>query len=921
MLCAIDRGVQGSVLALALLVGCSAELPPEELLLRAESAVAAGNYSAALIDARSLLQQQPGHPDARRIVGEIELWGQNPGAAAEQFERALRTRRNSELLTFYAEALVRAGDLDSFSSLVSEDFFAGAETESQYLAVLARSLSAQGKLPEAKSIIGRALRASPKSLPVRLAAAEIMSEEGGDIAAIASAVTDIVADYPDSDRAWAYLGKLYFVMRNFDAATQALKTSISINPNRFDDHVLYASALLKGGKLDEADQAILGLEQLTPNAPSVNLLRAELQLVEDDVAEALTSINKVLSVAPRQPAVLYLAGMINSEAGNLETARRNLLDLLGMQPQQTSARLKLAAIQLAMEEPQAAEKSARLILEENPMNASATRILAAALALTGKQVESLEAFGRAMELNPASTATASLYAGALTKSGDFEASVVQLRAARDLDPASADTRAQLAAALLASGNGSEAIAESENFLETYPEDPTAHSLAGSVAVSAGDIREARRHFEGALALDASNVAANFGLASLAIEDGNVVQAEEYYQRVLQGSPDHLPTLLRMAVLSESVGDFDAMESRLESAIDRHPAEVQPRISLARYRISKSRYRDVVSLLAPVSSSSNGASLLHELLARSYLALDQDSLALTQAIMFVSSAPENVLALTLRAKAEVGVGRLTDAENTLRAAAELSDSPLINEQMLTVLLKAKKFDAARAELDRIPTHALTPARYQFARGRISESEGDVEGAELAFARSFELEPRSHSLLALTNTLWRRGDQAGAITELYAWLNENPSDTLIIGHLGNLHLLIGEEQAAFTLFEKLNTLRPGSAEILNNLAWAGRETDPSQSLIWIKQAMELAPNNPGIQDTYSMVLMSTGETKEALNVNNRLQKQSPRNPGFMLHEAEILVALDRDDEALAILTMLIDEGKVVDKALKLKSMMVP
>jgi putative PEP-CTERM system TPR-repeat lipoprotein len=867
------------------------------------------------------LQQQPGSPEARRVLGEIELWRQNPGAAAEQFERALRSSSDAELLALYAEALIRAGDLKTFSSLISQNYFAGAETQAQYLAALARSQAAQDKPGEARNTLVRALQIAPDSLPLRLAAAEIMSSEGGDIGAIAQELERIVADYPDSDRAWAYLGKLKFVMRDFDAAILALEKAITRNPNRFSDRVLYASALLKSGQIEAAGQLIEVLADVAPNAGDVNLLRAEFQLRTGNINEALISINKVLSAASRQPVALYLAGLINSEAGNLETARRNLMELLSIQSGQTDARLKLAAIQLALNEPQAAEESARTILEKNPLNTSATRILAAALAMMGNQAGSIEAYGRALELDPASNATATRYADVLTQSGDLEAGVTQLRAARDLEPASAETRAQLTAALLALGDRAGAIAEAEAFIRAYPENPLTHALAGSVAVNAGDSEAARRHFEEALSLDSGNIAANFGLASLAIEDGNFKRAEECYERVLAAHPDHLPTLLRMAVLSENAGDLAAMESRLADAIDRHPDAVPPRVSLARYRLSLRRYQDVVDLLTPVSASGGGEAQLHQLLATSYLAIGDYPSALTESRMLVDTAPGSAAALLLRARVEMELGRLAEAEDTLRAAAKLSDSPLIEEQLIAVLLKAEKFDVAREELERIPADRLTPWRYEFARGRIAESQGDDAGAAAAFARALAIEPQSHTLVARANALWRTGDQTIALSELNTWLSDKPEDPVILGHLANLYLLIGQDQDALRLFERLNTLQPGSPALLNNLAWAGRNVDPVRSLAWVQRAMELAPDSAGIQDTYSMVLLANGDAAEAMRINSGLQKKYPEQTELSLHGAEILAALGRDDDALEILNELIDDGKAADEAKALKARLWP
>ena len=472
------------------------------------------------------------------------------------------------------------------------------------------------------------------------------------------------------------------------------------------------------------------------------------------------------------------------------------------------------------------------------------------------------------------------------------------------------------AALLARGDEAGATAAASAYLDDYPDKPLAHTLAGSVARNTGDRGAAQRHFQDALTLDPESISANSGLAALAMDEGNTARAEDYLQRILATQPGHLPTLMRLAGVSEGSGDLAGMEARLQTAIDSNPQSLEPRVALARYRLNQKRYRDVVALLAAVEDGDGLAQARHELLAAAYLSLGEFASARLESQQLVELLPGSSGALVFRARAEMGLERFADAERSLRAAFELDDSPKVSEQLLALLLRVGKFAEAREILNEINADGLDAGQFKYAVGRIAQAEGKLDEAAAAFADSMAENPQAPTLVMRSNALWRLGEQAAAIRELRAWLEEHPNDTQILDHLAQLHLLIGEDEAALDLLQRLNILQPGSPGVLNNLAWASRSSNPAQSLRWIEQALGLAPDNSVFRDTQAMALLASGDADSALKINSALRNAHPEQPGLLLHRAEILAALDRKGEAQQILDKLIASGQVQEQARALK-----
>ena len=101
----------GLVTLYAVLAGCSSEAPFDELLVRAENAVARNDVNAAVVDIKTALQQKPADPDARRLLGEIYLFQQQARAAADELERSLRSEFDTATARNFVKALYLAGEI------------------------------------------------------------------------------------------------------------------------------------------------------------------------------------------------------------------------------------------------------------------------------------------------------------------------------------------------------------------------------------------------------------------------------------------------------------------------------------------------------------------------------------------------------------------------------------------------------------------------------------------------------------------------------------------------------------------------------------------------------------------------------------------------------------------------------------------
>lgn len=69
-----------------------------------------------------------------------------------------------------------------------------------------------------------------------------------------------------------------------------------------------------------------------------------------------------------------------------------------------------------------------------------------------------------------------------------------------------------------------------------------------------------------------------------------------------------------------------------------------------------------------------------------------------------------------------------------------------------------------------------------------------------------------------------------------------------------------------YKKVYQKSPNNPEVLNNLSYmlATRDMELDNAKEYAERAMELAPNQPGIMDTYAYILLKTGENEKALEI---------------------------------------------------------
>jgi len=156
--------------------------------------------------------------------------------------------------------------------------------------------------------------------------------------------TDIVNKSPKNARAYAFLGKEYYVKGNYELANKYLLNAVQLDPKDAKSVTNLALVEAQQGRYGNALsllQKSLSMGYKHPiNYLNLGVVQTELGLLDD----ALVSYKEALKMEPRWPNINFYIAEIYNRLGNKEQAMLHLRKELSVNPQNTMARSMLANI-------------------------------------------------------------------------------------------------------------------------------------------------------------------------------------------------------------------------------------------------------------------------------------------------------------------------------------------------------------------------------------------------------------------------------------------------------------------------------------------------------------------------------------------------------------------------------------------------
>ncbi len=441
-------------------------------------------YDKALAVAEALVKKQPKSALAEHARGSILLARGDRKSARASFEKAL------DLQFDYLPAALSLARLDiadkepAVARQRFEAIVAKSPKNEQALLLLAQMQLATGAT--AKDVVptvDRAVAANPASPNARLSQISILLRAQNPKAAL-NAAQSAAAALPENPAIIEALGRAqlaagepqqavstfnrlgtlapqssvplllaaraHLANKDVDAATQALRKALDLNPNQLNVHREAISTLLAAGKPQDALAEARTIQKARPKEPVGFVFEGEVLAAQKKFNEAANAYAEALKRQQAPVLALRLSGLL-TQAGKAKEGEALLARWVRENPKDLLVPLYLADRALAKKDYKAAVPMYRRILEVQPENVIVLNNLAWTLGQL-KDPEALKLAEKAHGLAPNNPAVADTLGVILVERGDLQRGVKLLQEAVEAAPNAPDLRLHYAQALLKLGD-------------------------------------------------------------------------------------------------------------------------------------------------------------------------------------------------------------------------------------------------------------------------------------------------------------------------------------------------------------------------------------------------------------------------------------------------------------------------------------
>jgi len=854
-----------------------------------------GEWRAAIIELKNVLQKAPDNADARLLLGRVHVRTGNGAAAEKELQRALRFgKREQEVAYWHARAVFQQGEFNRLLEEIEVSSEWPADVRARVLAVRARAEIATGDLAGAEASLEQAEAVSAVTLEARLARLQLALAHNRTERAQGIGEA-LVEEHPESGRAWGLLGRAHLARGELERADDALGHAIELIVHPYRERLLRAQLRLG---LGDAEGARTDIEWLSKNAgehPAVLFAEGLLALAEDNRDDACARFSQALAKAPDMREARYYVGVCHFRDGEYNQATANLENAYQGASRPRVGRM-LAATYLAQGRYERAREVLRPVLRANPEDMGALALMARTESAQGNTSEALDYLRRLAELRPDDPGIQLQLGMGLLQAGEYEEGRSALGDVLALDPDSGPAGALLVITHLREGEFEQAMNEARRLAEEQPEASLPLTLQGVVLMAQGEREAARERLQEALERDPADPGARHALARMALQENDAEAARRHFEAVLDQRPGHTSTLLQLAELEARSGHPERIEPLLERAHGSAPEALRPRVLLARFALGKGEHARALELLEGVEGSARNDPRVLVVQANAYLRMEQPLQALEPLRRLMEQRPEAPLPYLLLARAYGALGEEQQALEQLDRILEFDpDNPFVLLVQARAKVRQGEFDRAGELLSRVPEERRGHPWYLDTRGNLALRAGEHDQALDYYRRAYEASP-SGTTVAKAAAAYRSLGKAGAAEALLQQhLQRQPDDFEAHQALGGLYVEQGRDVEAAEAYKTVLQHDPGSVEALNNLGWVLRKENPNEALRYAEHALTLRPDDPRIIDTVGTVYLELGEPEQAIAHMRKAVTLAPEAPVLRYHLARALAAAGNEHEA--------------------------
>ncbi|MDE2154331.1 MAG: PEP-CTERM system TPR-repeat protein PrsT [Xanthomonadaceae bacterium] len=847
---------------------------------------AKGEYRAAYIEAKKVLQRDGKNGNAWLLLGQASLMLGDPKDALSDLQNA---KANSVPAERWAVPLGRAllvtHQYDKLLETLSPDKAFEPKVKARVDVLRGDAYRELKQFDQARQSYKTALTLDPKS-PAALVGLAKLAAIANDPGSAGHYVQQALTAAPDNPQAWVAKGDLAFDGGDFAAAESDYQNVLGFkNPDWLPQEHFYALARLANAqaqqnRFDKALGNIGILEKMAPRQPLSHYLRALVLYRQGHLDDAISELQQVLQMSPDNARAQVLMGAVNYAQGNYGQAEMYLSNVVGMDQKNVDAR-KLLALTLYREgRSHQALDTLRPIVPGTP---SDTRLLAL---LQGAGAANAGLPGAAASKTGAGNPSDDQFARAGIAAADGDESEA-IRLLREIPAGDASIEARrndlLVMTYVREKRPADAVKVAADYAARNPHDSAAHLLYGTALLAAGRRTEARAQYSEAYKLDPKSLTALLNLGNLDSLEGHYGDAGIHYKAVLKTDPRNAVAMTALGKLAMLQDNKAESLKWFEQAIDAAPKSTTPYVELVVLYSESGQFDKAVSIAKRLVTASPGNPAALNTLGAAELNAGHHDEALRPLLQAVKLAPQEPVYRTNLARAQILSMDTKDAEDNLDEVIK-ADPGQVTAVSLRAFLKLQHHDLPGAI-----SLAQTLQKQPATRAAGLTLEGDLYMANKSYreaAEAYRLGLKLHYDRPLVIKSFQALSE-GAAKEpegvLRDWLAKHPDDAATHLLLAQYYLSHAQNMLAASQFEHVLKAYPANIDALNNLAWIYTTQHNPKALALAEKAYKLAPKSPSVADTYGWALIAGNQPGRALPILVKAAKAAPRVPAIQYHLA--------------------------------------
>ncbi|CAA9890575.1 conserved exported hypothetical protein [Candidatus Methylobacter favarea] len=442
-------------------------------------------------------------------------------------------------------------------------------------------------------------------------------------------------------------------------------------------------------------------------------------------------------------------------------------------------------------------------------------------------------------------------------------------------------------------------------LKKYPNEPEYYNLQALLETLNKDMSAARQNYEKAIKLEPKNILAHLGLAQLALESGQPSKAKEYVNKSLAINDKAISAYFLLAAIAYKQKDNTEVEKVLIKAHEKvkgnFTAEIKVINNLAKFYAIQKQPEKILALAEELVKRYPDNSVALSLLAGAQIVNNKKPAAEDTLLQIINREKQDINSRLLLAKLwsehadkDKDILKLLD-----ETAAIAADKPEALAFKTAYLIKLKRNQEALELATRIDTQFPKLVLGKLLKGEVYRAEKKLDNAIDMYQQVYKIQPIDQVLFTMADIMNAQGKLPDAINLLNNALEKNPKNGAIHFKLATAYQLQNDYKQAEGHYKAILDQQPDNVLALNNLAFLYSQQNDPQALGLAKKAFEKAPESAAILDTYGYILIKQNQPKEGLPILEKAASLAPKANDIQFHLAEAYAANNNKKHAIEIL----------------------